>query len=77
VKRESWEWDGEAENCPTDYAVSYAREFRNDGTMQRNMDVELDPTDDRPQRCVPADFNRDRHVDLRDFARFQTAHGQR
>jgi hypothetical protein len=45
--------------------------------MQRNMDVELDPTDDRPQRCVPADFNRDRHVDLRDFARFQTAHGQR
>jgi hypothetical protein len=26
------------------------------------------PTDDRPQRCVPADFNRDRHVDLADFA---------
>jgi YD repeat-containing protein len=28
VMGESWEWDGEAENCPTDYAVSYAREFR-------------------------------------------------
>jgi hypothetical protein len=28
VMGESWEWDGEPENCPTDYAVSYAREFR-------------------------------------------------
>jgi hypothetical protein len=46
VMGESWEWDGEAENCPTDYAVSYAREFQYDNAMQRYMDVELDPTDD-------------------------------
>jgi hypothetical protein len=73
AKRERWEWDGEEENCPTDYAVSYAREFRYDNAMQRYMNIELDPADDRPQRCVPADFNRDRHVDLADFAVVQAA----
>jgi hypothetical protein len=46
VLGESWEWDGEPENCPTDYAVSYAREFRYDNAMQRYMNTELDPTDD-------------------------------
>ena len=33
------------------------------------------PANARPQRCVPADFDRDGHVDLRDFAAFQTAVG--
>jgi hypothetical protein len=58
AKRESWEWDGEAENCPTDYAVSYAREFRYDGAMQRYMNTELDPADDfAPIETVWTDYD--------------------
>jgi hypothetical protein len=58
VLGESWEWDGEAENCPTDYAVSYAREFRYDNAMQRYMNVELDPTDDfEPIETVWTDYD--------------------
>jgi RHS repeat-associated protein len=61
VMDESWEWDGEAENCPTDYAVSYAREFRYDNAMQRYMNIEFDPTDDfEPIETVWTDYDGDR-----------------
>jgi Tol biopolymer transport system component len=55
-----------------------AEDFNGDATVDA-ADLEFfdlclsGPADDRPQRCVPADFNRDRHVDLADFAVVQAA----
>ena len=41
VHDESWEWDGV--NDPTDYDISYAREYRYDGARERYLVRELDP----------------------------------
>jgi Tol biopolymer transport system component len=55
-----------------------AEDFNGDATVDAG-DLEFfdlclsGPADDRPQRCVPADFNRDRHVDLADFVVVQAA----
>ena len=34
---EEWDWDGEPENCPTEYDITYAREFRYDGARARYL----------------------------------------
>jgi Tol biopolymer transport system component len=55
-----------------------AEDFNGDATVDA-ADLEFfdlclsGPADDRPQRCVPADFNRDHHVDLADFVVVQAA----
>jgi RHS repeat-associated protein len=43
VLGEQWCWDGNPENCPTYYTVTYAREFRYDGARARYMNAPLDP----------------------------------
>jgi len=43
VLGETWTWDGDPLNCPTVYAITYAREFRYDGPRQRYLNRELDP----------------------------------
>jgi len=40
IHDESWCWD---QGCPTDYAITWAREFRYDGARSRYMNRELDP----------------------------------
>jgi RHS repeat-associated protein len=41
VTDESWEWDGE--NDPTNYNITYAREFRYDGARARYLVREMNP----------------------------------
>ena len=43
VTGESWCWDQVA-TCPTNYAVTYAREFRYDGARARYINRQLNPS---------------------------------
>jgi len=42
VHDESWCWD-QVQACPTNYAITWAREFRYDGARARYMNRQLDP----------------------------------
>ena len=43
VHDESWCWNPQVGGCPTNYTVTYAREFRYDGARARYLDRKLDP----------------------------------
>jgi|CXWL01.1.fsa_nt_gi RHS repeat-associated protein len=40
---ETWNWDGNPTNCPTSYAIPWAREFRYGGARARYLNRQLDP----------------------------------
>ncbi len=43
VMGERWRWDPDAGGNPTDFEITYAREFRYDGARQRYLNRQLDP----------------------------------
>jgi len=43
VHDESWCWNPQVGGCPTNYTVTYAREFRYDGARARYLNRTLDP----------------------------------
>ncbi len=43
VMGERWRWDPDAGGDPTDFEITYAREFRYDGGRQRYLNRQLDP----------------------------------
>jgi RHS repeat-associated protein len=59
VHDESWCWDGNPANCPTNYTVTYAREFRYDGARARYMNRQLNPSTLATVSTIWSDYDGD------------------